>query len=129
VRRQGRLFGAGTVRNDLGGNVGQVVGVGNKPLPASKEGQHTVCSLLVDEKPVVSARWSGNGEGAWSEIVGREGGDGLVCKGIRNLRLFTLLSQNARQVVSKRRAAGFLREVRYLGHRGAANRHKDNRQW
>ena len=128
MRRQGWLFGAGTVRNDRGGNVGQVVGVGKKALPSSKEGQHTVCSLLVDEKPVVSARWSGNGEGAWSEIVGCEGGDGLVCKGIRNLRLFTLLSENARQLVSKRRAAGFLREVRYLGHRGTARCCQGHRQ-
>jgi hypothetical protein len=120
ARRRGWLFDAGAAWEDFGRNVGQVVRVGHKTLPASKEGQHTVCSLVVDKKPVVSARWSGNGEGAWSEIVGREGGDGLVCKGIRNLRLFTLLSEHVRQVVSKRRAAGFLREIRYLGHRGTA---------
>jgi hypothetical protein len=82
VRCLGWLFRAGAAREDFGGNVGQVVAVGNKPLPASKEGQHTVCSLVVDEKAVVSTRWSGNREGAWSEVIGREGGDGLVCKGI-----------------------------------------------
>lgn len=128
ARRRDWLFGAGAAWEDFGGHVGQIVSVGNKTLPASKEGQHTVCSLMVDEKPVVSARWSGNGKGAWSEIVGREGGDGFVRKGIRNLRLFTLLSQNARQLVSKRRAAGFLREVRYLGHRGTARYCQGHRQ-
>lgn len=122
------LFGAGAAREGFCGNVGHVVGVGNKPLPASKEGQNTVCPFTVDEKPVVGTRWSRNGEGAWSEIVGREGGESLVCKGICNLRLFTLLSENDRQLASKRRAAGFVREIRDRGHRSAARCCQDNRQ-
>ena len=60
ARRRGWLFGAGAAWEGFGGNVGQVVRVGHKTLPASKEGQHTVCSLMVGEKPVVSARWSGS---------------------------------------------------------------------
>ena len=37
------LVGAGAVRKDLGGNGGEIVGIGDKPFPASKERQHTVC--------------------------------------------------------------------------------------
>ena len=124
----GRLFGAGAVWQDLSGNIGQVVGVREKPLPASKEGQHTVCPLTVDKKSVVSTGWGRNREGAWSKIVGREGGDRLTCKRIRSLGLFTLVSENSRQLASKRRAAGFLRQIRYLGDRGTAGCCKNHRQ-
>ena len=126
--RFGRLFGAGAVWQGLGGNVGQVVGVRAKPLPASKEGQHTVCPLTVDKKPVVSTGWGRNREGAWSKILGSEAGDRLACKRLRSLRLFTLVSENRRQLASKRRAAGFLRQIRYLGYRGTARGCKNNRQ-
>ncbi len=122
------LVGAGTVRKDFGGNVGQVVGVGDKPLLASKECQHTVCPLTVDKKSVVGTGWSRNGEGAWSEIVGGKGGDRFACQSVRSFRFFTLVSENCRQLTSKRSATGFLRKIRYLGHRGAAGCRKDNRQ-
>ena len=124
----GRLFGAGTVWEVLGSNVGHVVRIGDKPFPASKEGQHTICPLPVDKKPVVRTRRRCNGEGTWSEIVGGESGDGLPCERIRSLGLFTLAGENIRQVVSKRSAAGFLREIRDLGHRGAARSRQNNRQ-
>lgn len=91
-----RLVGTGAIREDLGCNVGQIVGVGDKPFPASKEGQYTVCTLTVDKKPVISAGWGRNGEGAWSKIIDGEGRDSLVCKSISNLRLFTLVSENHR---------------------------------
>jgi hypothetical protein len=122
------LFGTGAVWKDLGGNVGQVVAVGDKPLLASKEGQHTVYPLTVNEKPVVGAGWRRNGEGARSEIVGGEGGNCLGCKGVRSRGRLALGCQHCGQVVSKGSAAGLLREIRHLGDRGATRHRQDSGQ-
>lgn len=62
----------GTARQDLGRNVGHILRIRHKAPVSTIQRQHTVCSLPVDKKPVVRAKWCRFEERAGPKIISHE---------------------------------------------------------